>query len=71
MTYLSCSVNAVAAYASGAYASPEAQLIAKWGVSHVVYNLGITIFTIGFGIAPMILAPFSEINGRRPVFIAT
>lgn len=49
MTYLSCSVNAVAAYASGSYAFPEAQLTEKWGVSHVVFTLGITVFTIGFG----------------------
>lgn len=71
MTYLSCSVNCIAAYASGSYASPEEQLQAKWGVSHVVYSLGITVFTMGFGIAPMLLAPFSEIAGRKPVFVAT
>jgi multidrug resistance protein len=71
MTYLSCSVNAIAAYASGSYASPEEQLRQKWNVSHVTYNLGITVFTIGFGVAPMILAPFSEVNGRKPVFVAT
>jgi multidrug resistance protein len=71
MTYLSCSVNAIAAYASGSYASPEDQLRQKWNVSHVTYNLGITVFTIGFGVAPMILAPFSEVNGRKPVFVAT
>jgi hypothetical protein len=27
--------------------------------------------SLGFAIAPMILAPLSEINGRRPVFIAS
>jgi hypothetical protein len=68
-TYLACSVNAIAAWASGAYASPEQQLLTKWGISHVVYNIGIAIFTTGFAIAPMLLAPLSEINGRRPVFI--
>jgi hypothetical protein len=54
ITVLSCSVNAVAAYGSGAYASPERQLTEKWGIGHVEYNLGITIFTAGFGIAPMV-----------------
>jgi hypothetical protein len=49
MTYLSCSVNACAAYASGSYAFPEDQLTKKWNVSHVVYTLGITVFTLGFG----------------------
>lgn len=71
MTYLSCSVNITAAYAAGSYASPSFQLTKKWGVSEVVYNIGISIFTYGFGVAPMVLAPFSEINGRRPVFIGT
>jgi multidrug resistance protein len=71
MTVLSCSVNMTAAYSAGSYASPAGILTQKWGISRVVFNLGITIFTIGFGIAPMVLAPFSEINGRRPVFIAT
>ena len=71
ITYLSCSVNTVAAYAAGSYAAPEEQLREKWGVSHVAFSLGITLYTIGFGVAPMVLAPLSEINGRRPVFIAT
>lgn len=71
MTYLSCSVNLCAAYSAGSYASPTVQLTQKWGISAVVYKIGITVFTAGFGIAPMILAPFSEINGRRPVFVAT
>ncbi|KIW92799.1 uncharacterized protein Z519_06648 [Cladophialophora bantiana CBS 173.52] len=71
MTYLSCSVNITAAYSAGSYASPTAQLTEKWGISAVAYKTGITIFTAGFGIAPMVLAPFSEINGRRPVFIFT
>ncbi|KAH0840784.1 MFS multidrug transporter [Fonsecaea pedrosoi] len=71
MTYLSCSVNITAAYSAGSYASPTAQLTEKWGISAVAYKTGITIFTAGFGVAPMILAPFSEINGRRPVFIFT
>ena len=71
MTYLSCSVNITAAYSAGSYASPAFQLTEKWGISTVVYKTGITMFTAGFGIAPMVLAPFSEINGRRPVFIAT
>lgn len=71
MTYLSCSVNITAAYSAGSYASPTDILTQKWGISDVAYKVGITLFTAGFGVAPMVLAPFSEINGRRPVFIAT
>jgi multidrug resistance protein len=71
VTWIACSVNITAAYAAGSYASPAAVLTKKWGISNVVYNVGITVFTAGFGTAPMVLAPFSEINGRRPVFVAT
>ncbi|KAE8378657.1 hypothetical protein BDV26DRAFT_280931 [Aspergillus bertholletiae] len=39
--------------------------------SSVVYNLSITIFCIGFALAPMVLAPFSELNGRRPIFVVS
>lgn len=70
-TWLACGVTLLAAYSAGEYTPASAQLLSEWNVSHVAYNLGVTTFTIGFGIAPMVLAPFSEINGRRPVFIAS
>lgn len=64
-------MTALSAYAAGEYTPPSEELMAKWHVGKVVYNLGITLFTLGFGIAPMVLAPFSEINGRRPIFVAS
>lgn len=71
MTWVSCATNAAAAYAAGSYAAPEMQLTERWRISSVAYSAGISIFVFGFAIAPMFLAPFSEINGRRPVFIAS
>lgn len=71
ITIISCCVTALSAYSAGEYTPPSDQLMAKWGVSKVVYNLGITLFTLGFGIGPMVLASFSEINGRRPIFVAS
>ncbi|KAB8249913.1 major facilitator superfamily domain-containing protein [Aspergillus flavus] len=55
VTVISCCVTAMSAYAAGS----------------VVYNLGISLYTLGFAIAPMVLAPFSEINGRRPIFVSS
>ena len=69
ITLISCCVTAMSAYAAGEYSPPSKELMDKWDISQVVYNLGITLFTLGFGIAPMVLAPFSEINGRRPIFV--
>ncbi|EAS30121.3 multidrug resistance protein [Coccidioides immitis RS] len=71
ITVLACTVTVLSAAAAGCYSPPEAELTVAWGISGVVYNIGITIFTFGFAIAPMVSAPFSEINGRRPMFIAS
>ncbi|KAE8152599.1 major facilitator superfamily domain-containing protein [Aspergillus avenaceus] len=71
ITIISCAVTAMSAYAAGAYTPPAEELTAKWNISKVVYNLGISLYTFGFAIAPMVLAPFSEINGRRPIFVSS
>lgn len=71
ITMISCGVTAMSAYAAGEYTPPADELTSRWNVSRVVYNLGITLFCLGFGIAPMVLAPFSEINGRRPIFVSS
>ncbi|KAL9037030.1 MAG: hypothetical protein Q9214_005876, partial [Letrouitia sp. 1 TL-2023] len=69
--WLSCAVTAATAYTAGSYSPATEQMMRKWGVSQVAAYLGVTMFTTGFAIAPMVLAPFSELNGRKPVFIAT
>ncbi|CAG8264675.1 unnamed protein product [Penicillium salamii] len=71
MTYIACGVTALAGYAAGEVSPASEELTEKWGISAVVYNLSITLFCCGFALAPMVLAPFSEINGRRPIFIAS
>ncbi|CAK4033824.1 related to MFS multidrug transporter [Lecanosticta acicola] len=69
--YLSCIATAFTAYNAGAYSSGLDQMTEEWHISRVAGLVGITTFTCGFGVAPMFLAPFSEINGRRPVFVVT
>lgn len=71
MTWISCAVTALAGYSAGEAGPASTEVTEEWDISLVVYNLAITIFCIGFALAPMILAPFSEINGRRPIFIAS
>ncbi|KAL4891473.1 major facilitator superfamily domain-containing protein [Aspergillus ambiguus] len=71
MTWIACAVTALAGYSAGEVSPPSTELRAEWNIGLVVYNLSITIFCIGFGLAPMVLAPFSEINGRRPIFIGS
>lgn len=69
MIWLSCVATAITAYTAGSYAPASAKMAAEWNVSEVAVVVGITTFCAGFAIAPMVLAPFSEINGRYPVFV--
>ncbi|KAH9868481.1 hypothetical protein J1614_007553 [Plenodomus biglobosus] len=69
--FVSCIITALTAFSAGAYSPGVGQMSEEWGVSNVAALVGITTFTTGFAIAPMVLAPFSEINGRRPMFIAS
>ncbi|KAL5339033.1 major facilitator superfamily domain-containing protein [Aspergillus crustosus] len=71
MTWISCVVTMLAGYSAGEITPASGPLTEDWDISAVVYNLGITLFCIGFALAPMVLAPFSEINGRRPIFVAS
>ena len=71
ITCLSCAVTVATAYSAGSYSSPAQQMSDYWNVSQTAIIVGITTFTLGFGIAPMFLAPFSELNGRKPVFVVT
>ncbi|KAK1727118.1 major facilitator superfamily domain-containing protein [Colletotrichum acutatum] len=61
--------STLAAYSAGAYAMAAAPLIEKWRLTNTEFNLGITLFVLGFGFAPMILALISEIYGRYWVFV--
>ncbi|KAF1841756.1 MFS general substrate transporter [Cucurbitaria berberidis CBS 394.84] len=67
--WVSCIITALTAFTAGAYSPGVGQMAEEWDVSSVAALVGITTFTTGFAVAPMVLAPFSEINGRRPVFL--
>jgi MFS family permease len=68
---LSCCCTFLAAYSAGSYSIASAPQRARWHLSSVAFNTGVTVWAVGFAISPMFLAPFSEINGRRPVFIGS
>jgi multidrug resistance protein len=69
--WICCLATSLTAYSAGSYSPAAQQMEDEWNVGRVAILVGITTFTVGFAIAPMVLAPFSEINGRKPVFIAT
>ena len=68
---LCCWCTFTAAYSAGSYAIASAPQRAKWNLSEVAFTTGVTTWATGFAVSPMFLAPFSEINGRRPVFIGS
>jgi multidrug resistance protein len=69
ITWTSCIATVFAGFSAGSYSSGFKQMAAEWRVSDTALFVGLTVFTFGVGIAPMVLAPFSEINGRKPVFV--
>lgn len=66
---IACVATVFASVAASAYAPGETQMSAKWDLSQVAVATGITAFTTGFALAPMAIAPVSEVRGRRPVFL--
>ncbi|KAK4947823.1 hypothetical protein LTR10_013331 [Elasticomyces elasticus] len=68
---LCCWCTFSAAYSAGAYSIASDPQRARWHLSSLAFETGVTTWALGFAVSPMFLAPFSEINGRRPVFIAS
>ena len=71
ITWVSCIATLFASFAASCYSPGAFQMASEWGTSEVATLVGITMFCCGFAIGPMFLAPFSEITGRKPVFVAT
>jgi len=68
---LSCIATFLTAYTAGSYSPPSNMMASLFSTSQVAVLAGITTFCTGFALAPMVLAPLSEINGRYPVFVAS
>ncbi|KAK3388448.1 major facilitator superfamily domain-containing protein [Sordaria brevicollis] len=73
LTILSLSSLAtfLTAYTAGAYSPPSSLLLTTLSHTSSPTSIlaGISTFCLGFALAPMVLAPFSEMNGRYPVFV--
>ncbi|EYE92297.1 MFS general substrate transporter [Aspergillus ruber CBS 135680] len=71
VTAISCISTIFASFAASCYSPGAEQMANEWDVSQEVVIVGVTTFTCGFAVGPMFLAPFSEINGRKPVYVGT
>ena len=56
---------------SSMYTSAYDQISNEWHVSRVVATLGLSLFVMGLGLSPMVLAPLSEFYGRRPIYVCS
>jgi MFS family permease len=69
LLFLSCLSTFITAYSAGAYSPPSPLIAADFATTHLISLIGITTFCAGFGLAPMVLAPISEIWGRYPILV--
>ncbi|KAK0744962.1 major facilitator superfamily domain-containing protein [Apiosordaria backusii] len=68
---LSILTTFMAAYSISAYVSGVDSIATEFESSHIVALVGMPTFQTAFAAAPMVLAPFSEFVGRKPVFLST
>lgn len=61
----------MAAYSISAYVAGVDAMAAEFQSESIVVLIGMPSFQTGFAIGPMVLAPLSEIHGRKPVFLGT
>ncbi|GAA95213.1 uncharacterized protein L969DRAFT_15311 [Mixia osmundae IAM 14324] len=61
----------VVSLSTSGYAIIQDSIQEKLGASREVVILGVTLFTFTFGSAPLLLAPLSEVYGRKPIYIAS
>ncbi|KAI9757805.1 MAG: hypothetical protein M1815_006108 [Lichina confinis] len=56
---------------SSIYTATYGQMTREFGCSRLVATLGLSLFVMGLGIGPMLLAPLSEFYGRRPIYLVS
>lgn len=72
ITILAVFFTAEVAATASAYVPGIAQMEEDLNVTnHELGLLGISIYALGFGIPPLALAPFSEVYGRKSVYLAS
>lgn len=69
--WLCCGAACMAAYAASSYTAPATEMAREWQVSEMAIHFGTTAFCSGFAVAPMVLAPVSEMKGRYAVLAAS
>lgn len=61
--------TAIVVIDSTSFLSGGPGLMKDFGITSTILALGMTVFMIGLAFGPLVLAPMSELYGRRPVYI--
>ncbi|PWN28775.1 MFS general substrate transporter [Jaminaea rosea] len=69
MTSLLCSMTLAIGLSTTAYSSGIGTMVAEFGVSNELGQLGLFMFNASCAIAPLFFAPFCELTGRRVVYV--
>jgi MFS family permease len=56
---------------STSYTSGTAQIAKEFGISETIVTLGLTFYLLGLALGSVVMAPLSEIYGRKPVTLAS
>ncbi|OTB09775.1 hypothetical protein K445DRAFT_311111 [Daldinia sp. EC12] len=73
VAFLMCILNFSFYIASSIYVPGTPSIMQDFGVSEIVATLGLSLFTLGYGLGPMLWSPMSEIPqlGRSPLYFWT
>ncbi|KAI2623985.1 benomyl/methotrexate resistance protein [Hypomontagnella submonticulosa] len=73
VAFLMCILNFSFYIASSIYVPGIPSIMEEFGVSEIVATLGLSLFTLGYGLGPMLWSPMSEIPqlGRSPLYFWT
>ncbi|KAM0756467.1 MFS general substrate transporter [Meredithblackwellia eburnea MCA 4105] len=63
-TWITCLFTLMSAWQGAGFAIGSTSMIKDLNCSHELAAMGLSAFTLGFGVAPLVLAPFSEAYGR-------
>ncbi|KAK8055671.1 hypothetical protein PG993_000898 [Apiospora rasikravindrae] len=71
IVYVVSFLNVLTGWCAGGISSGSHQIQAEFGASEEVTTLGLALYILGFALGPLLLAPLSELRGRRGVYIAS
>ncbi|KAF8453284.1 major facilitator superfamily domain-containing protein [Kalaharituber pfeilii] len=62
---------ACVASTSSIYPSADEDIQTRFGLTHEISVLGLSLFLLGLGLGPLLLAPLSEFYGRRVIYLVS